>query len=290
MSESRERGGGEESTSRRGRGPPPKPQDERPLSRAQHVLVRAVPVLFSKIKRNQQLGSSVQSMNDLEDHIFKQNVPGRYSSWVEEDHHAGDESRGTTKDGKDDATDNYERNQQIENNSKLHHQHQNSSSYCYTRVGGVKGVLADYKLYHHYERQKQETNQNYSTDDCAKKSECRVESTREQQEKSYCDSHQNDENSSQTSSQDEDEDDEFIQKYRMKQMERWKAAQLQHRTCVYGELVEVDPIQFSEIVDKEEHSNVTVFILLYENCIPECITLLRYMESIARSMVSLNHI
>jgi hypothetical protein len=231
-------------------------------------------------------------MNDLEDHIFKQNVPGRYSSWVEEDHHAGDESGGTTEDDKDDATDNYERNQQIKNNSKLHHQHQNASSYCYSKLGGVKGVLADYKLYRHYELQKQETNQNYFTDNCEKKSECRVESSREQQEKSNCDSHQNDEkNSSQPSSQDDDkdEDDDFIQKYRMKQIERWKAAQLQHRTCVYGELVEVDPIQFAEIVDKEEQSNVTVFILLYENCIPECITLLRYMESIARSMVSLNH-
>lgn len=225
-------------------------------------------------------------MNDLEDRILKQNIPGRYTSWNEEGHRTGDDSTGTN-DESDDASKNYESSPQIPNNSKLHHhqQHQNSSSYCHSKLGGVKGVLSDFKRYQHYEHQKQETSQIYSPDRCEKQSAYCVESTRKQQQKSNWDNKQNDENSSQSSSHEEEEEDEFTQKYRRKQMERWKAAQLPLQTYV-GELVEVDPIQFAEIVDKEEQSNVPVFILLYENCIPECMILLGYMESIARYMVS----
>jgi hypothetical protein len=223
-------------------------------------------------------------MNDLEDRILKQNIPGRYSSWNEEGHRTGDESTGTDDDS-DDATNNYDSRQQIRNNSKLHHhqQHLNSSSsYRYSKLGGVKGVLSDFKRYQHYEHQKQETNQIHTPD----KSEYCVESTRKQQQKSNWDNKESDENSSQASShEDDDDDDDFIRKYRMKQMELWKAAaQLPLQTSL-GELVEVDPIQFAEIVDKEEQSNMPVFILLYEDCIPECMTLLGYMERIARYMV-----
>lgn len=222
-------------------------------------------------------------MTDLEDQILKQNIPGRYSSWWKNEEH-GEEQHDDSDNscGNNDSVDDSNITQSfVEKKSSKYHQQKNSSSSS-SRWGGVKGVLKDFELHQRYERQKNEEKQKYSstnnTPQYSKPSDYLTASTQGQKKQS--DVNQDDDES-------EEETDEFIQRYRVKQLEQWKekAAQLHHTTSIFGEIVEVDPIQFAEIVDEEEKSNVPIFIHLYESCIPECIVLNTYLESLARSMV-----
>jgi hypothetical protein len=223
-------------------------------------------------------------MADLEDQILKQNIPGRYSSWWKNEEH-GEEQHDDSDNscGKNDSVDDSNNTQTfVEKKSNKYLQQKNSSSSSSSRWGGVKGVLKDFELHQRYERQKNEEKQKYSstnnTPQYIKPSDSLTASTQGQQKQS--DVNQDDDES-------EEETDEFIQRYRVKQLEQWKekAAQLHHTTSIFGEIVEVDPIQFAEIVDEEEKSNVPIFIHMYESCIPECIVLNTYLESLARSMV-----
>jgi len=240
-------------------------------------------------------------MADLEDQIFKQNIPGRYSSWWNND--CNEKNKGMGRNGGDSDSD----CESTSNDSQpIKSIDESSSNNLYKNSchrGGVKGVLEDYKLHRNHEsnllKEDAWTERNKISSGtgltCEERS-CSLPSLREQHRQQLLLSMDQKNNHHQTDvsgeSSEEEEEDEFLKRYQAKRLDQWKetaALAAQHSDnlpLAFGEIAEVDPVRFAEIIDEEEESNVPVVIHMYENCIPACVAFNSHLESLARSMVS----
>jgi len=239
-------------------------------------------------------------MADLEDQIFKENIPGRYSSWWKNDFNENNRRlSGNDGDSDSDCDSTFDDSQPIKSidESSSNNLYNNS---CHR--GGVKGVLEDYKLHRNHERNlfKEDAwkEQNKISSEAGltyDERSCSLASLREQQRQQLLLSSDQKNNYHQTDvsgESSEEEDDEFLKRYRAKQLDQWRvtAALAAQRSgnlpSAFGEIAEVGPVRFAEIVDEEEESDVAVVIHMYEDCIPACVVFNSHLESLARSMVS----
>ena len=210
----------------------------------------------------------------LEDQILKKNIPGKYSSW-----------EGNNDDlRKEDDDDDYDEVQT--SNDEIQQQE------TFIRSGndkntGVKGVLADYKESKRMDGRKQEM-ERLETKQALdrqlnggqlKVGELSISANSIEQRRRTKEAQTNDDESSNEDSY-EDSDDDFLSSYRQKRL-------LQLQSCAdwpsFGELMDVTPVQFSEIVDKTD-PRVHVVIHLYESFIPSCKLLDSHLRQLAPVM------
>ena len=206
----------------------------------------------------------------LEDQILKKNIPGRYSSW----------------EGNNDDLREEEEEEEVNTCAET----LNETQLGTIRSGndkntGVKGVLADYKESKRINGRKQEIERlekKHALDRHLNGAQLKVGelsiSSNAIEERKRREAHKNDDESSDESS--DDSDDDFLSSYRQKRL-------LQLQNCAnwpsFGELIDVTPVQFSEIIDKTD-PRVHVIIHLYESFIPLCKMLDSHLRQLAPIM------
>jgi hypothetical protein len=225
-------------------------------------------------------------MCDLEDAFLKKNVPGRYSSWVEDD--ADDNSNNRGQDESDSGSDDND----IEDDEFYFKdlpqlatsQQQNATSMPLLRPSGntgVKGVIADYKEAKREEQLKkaEELMEKFQRSQRATSPSIRsrkgIASKINQQQS----------NDSEKGSDDNDGsdsvDDDFIKRFRMQRL-----AQLQNKSITmptFGTLSYKHPVEFIDLVD-EIDPRVFVVVHLFEPTISESRMLHSALDKVAQAM------
>jgi len=210
----------------------------------------------------------------LEDKILKRNIPGRYSSWEEEG------SLDVEEDSEEDEMDSscYASKLHRPEFTIIHDESSSSSCPQYSSKShrtGVKGILADYK----HEKQNQEYIRNIEHLDhqlvhttCPTTVQPFIQVSNTNHPKIEYD---NDE--------EEDEmenDEEFLKTYREKRLLQLQEIQ---DWPIFGQVLQVNPIDFAEIVDALD-PRVFCIIHLYEEEMSDCQVLKSHLSILAQRM------
>jgi hypothetical protein len=220
-------------------------------------------------------------MGDLEDRLFKKNIPGKYSLW--DDEHEDCEHSDCDSHSSDSVIDD---NPMYKSNSNVPSKVQSS-----TGIGGVKGVLADYRL-HQAEKRREAWNEWKEKQDFIRRMTVGVSlppgevsisiasiKARAKAEKST--------NRGSVESDDSDgeyddyEDEDFFMNYRQQRLRQLRE---QNLPLEWKGVEEVDQFEFSKAVD-ETDASVAVVIHLYEDFVPACRTLKVIMQQISKSFM-----
>ena len=225
----------------------------------------------------------------LEDTFLKKNIPGRYSSWTEEN---DDKKHCNAEDISDSETDDEFYFQGLPNSSTTNpslpvQQPQLRQS----GNTGVKGVLADYREAQQLERlakeedklQKLESLYN-ATHPTIRKSE----HTTAVKDKQNC----SDDDSSNSDDLDDD-DDEFLKRFRNQRIAELQQQQQQNKSTTtsnlqtFGTLSLVTPQEYVQIVDDMDNTISTHYLIvhLYHSTIHTCQMLQTSLEKISQSMI-----
>jgi hypothetical protein len=234
-------------------------------------------------------------MADLEDHFFKQNVPGRWSSHEPRNDIRKDEYN-------DDVVPDIDDNQtpQTEEEALFEQAKQLSQadvpepirrSILAERMKksktGVKGVLADYKAHKAMERAAQEAKVAFQDSVFKRIAEGYKLSPEEalliQQQKDAqknANKQRDESDDDDGSDEDDDDDEEFMKEFREKRLQEMMAKASQP---VFSGCKDVDTNDFIEEVDQADPRTIVV-VHLYEPSVQFCIRMNRFLEEISRSM------
>jgi len=239
-------------------------------------------------------GETIHSyMADLEDIFLKKNVPGRYSSWTEEN---DDKKHCNAEDISDSETDDEFYFQGLPNSSSTKNPpppvQQTQPQLRQSGNTGVKGVLADY-------REAQQEEQLAKEEDNLEKLEAMYNATHHTirksdhpttvKDKQNC-SH---DGSSSSDLDDSDDDDEFLKRFRNQRI-----AELQQSKSIttskqgvqtFGTLSLVTPQEYVQIVDDMDNTTSTqsqyLIVHLYHSTIHTCQMLQSSLEKLSQSMI-----
>ena len=229
-------------------------------------------------------------MADLEDKFLKKNIPGRYSSWVEEN---DDKKHCNAEDISDSETDDEFYFQGLPNSSSAKNPPPPAQQPQIRQSGntGVKGVLADYKEAQQLKRlAKEEENLEKlealynATHPTIRKSE----HTTTVKDKQICSG------DSSSDLDDSDDDDEFLKRFRNQRIAELQEQQQQQRSKstskqlqTFGTLSLVTPQEYVQIVDDMDNTTSTHYLIvhLYHSTIHTCQMLQSSLEKLSQSMI-----
>lgn len=236
-------------------------------------------------------------MGDLEDSIFKVNVPGRWSSHepkgldmrygADEDDtgrhfvanaEADDMEEGTAPKTEEDALfehAKYLNSQDVPEPIRrgiLAERMKKSKT-------GVKGVLADYKAHCKYEKAQQEAALQHRHAVMMRMAEGHKLTA---EESAMYANNTNNENTADNENglDSEDEDDEFLDEFRKKRLQE---LMLKSNKPTFHACKEVGTADFLEEVDNEDQ-RVVVVVHLYESSVQSCVRMNRFLEEMCRTM------
>lgn len=227
-------------------------------------------------------------MADLEESFLKSNVPGRYSSWANDDgddggnHDGGGESTNAAAAGPPTALNRLE-------------------APVPSRNTGAKGVLADRQAAKEEEAYRREVEKRDTTalldraargatmgpgevsaSLAAEEERRRADRIRAREAEARGDDPDGDCGSS--DDDDDDDDDAFMRSYRQKRLLELQnaASSASSSADLYSEVEEVTPIQYAEAVDVTDPDTLLV-VHLYEPHIPACADVNNHLDALARS-------
>ena len=231
-------------------------------------------------------------MGDLEDAFLKKNVPGRYSSWAEEN----DDNENNSDDVSDSEDDEYyfeglpTDNSRTSSSSNMQQQEQQSQQQLRPSGNtGVKGVLADYReakqreqLIKEKERLDELDALYQATHPARRTEDCNIISTNNSNNNDTNDCDDND-------SYDEDEDDDFLKQFRNQRLSELKQQQRSTTSlppkALFGSLITVTPEEYVKLVDNMNNINTDYYLIvhLYESSIQQCQILHSTLDKLASS-------
>ena len=241
-------------------------------------------------------------MGDLED-VLKKNVPGRYSSWVEEnddDKQRNDHDKNNSDDVSDSEDDEYyfeglpTDNSRTSSSSNMQQQEEQSQQQLRPSGNtGVKGVLADYReakqreqLIKEKERLDKLEALYQATHPAMRRAEdCNIISTNNSNNNDTNDCDDNDSY---------DEDDDFLKQFRNQRLSELKQQQQQQQQrsttslppkALFGSLTTVTPEEYVKLVDNMNNINTDYYLIvhLYESSIQQCQILHSTLDKLASS-------
>ena len=227
-------------------------------------------------------------MGDLEEDFLKKNVPGRYSSWADENEdrpsrHATSDETGNNDNASDSDDDDYYFDGLPNATAPLDSQRDPSQPHQPLRPSGntgVKGVLADYREAQQQEqlRKEEERLESLRAFQRATRPGCRADDTNR---------NNNDNASEDDSSHLDDSDDEFIKKFRHQRLtqlqQNQSAAPSSSLPPTFSLLTSVSPEEYVQLVDSID-PRVFLVVHLYEASIQHCRMLHSTLEKVAQSM------
>lgn len=239
----------------------------------------------------ENISDVVKMADSLEDRVLKKNIPGKYSWW--DDHH--DDVR---KEENDEETPN---SVPVNDDDKYYHQSDSSflgpstesmNGYRNGSNTGVRGVIADFKESKECQKYAREMDLRKTQDAIErltlgaklKPGELSISTAankRREKEKRHF-QQENIDNDSEDDSFD-DSEDEFFSSYRQQRILQLEKRSISNWPVYDGELLDVTPIQFSEIIDDTD-PRVWVIILLYESFIPSCRLVTDHLRILAKTM------
>lgn len=230
-------------------------------------------------------------MGDLEDAFLKKNVPGRYSSWTEEnddDKQRNDDDENNNNDASDSEDDEYYFEGLPTNNSRTSssnmQQEEQQPQLRPSGNTGVKGVLADYRDAKQREQLIKETERleeldalYQATHPAMRRAEDCIISTN------------NNDDTNDRDNDSYDEDDDFLKRFRNQRLSELK----QQRSttsfppkALFGSLTSVTPEEYVKLVDNMNNINTDNYHLivhLYESSIQQCQILHSTLDKLASS-------
>lgn len=216
-------------------------------------------------------------MAGLEDRILKKNIPGKYSWW--DDNSDADRSSESSCHLSDSDTGEDSTGEQVAQRNNVELQPSQKGQRKFNT--GIKGILNDYYDSQEQDRSCKKVELRERTDHLnhlaygavLKLGEVSISAASNIERKRS-------EKLNNAESDDECSDDEFLSQYREKRL-----LQLQNNSNwpEFGEISEVEPIQFVEVVDSMD-ARVMVVVHLYESNIKQCNILNKYLEVLARKM------
>lgn len=225
-------------------------------------------------------------MGDLEETIFQENVPGRWSKhsiWGSD--RAPDNEDCTESQGDDEFQDNEDPSDDLKRTN--HHAHvpenvrrQIEAERSTKSQTGVKGVLADAKASKALDRAEME-GKKQERDAILKRmvEGCKVKNQDENNTTS------NDREEAGGSDDDEDDDDTFMAAFRERRLQELKKQQQTVARPQFGCVRDVNGESLLDELEKEE-SGVIVIVHLFEPSVPTCTRLNRILDELAVQMPS----
>ena len=239
----------------------------------------------------------LQSMGDLEDAFLKKNVPGRYSSWTEENdddkqRNDDDDDENNDNDVSDSEDDEYYFEGLPTNNSPTSssnmQQEEQQPQLRPSGNTGVKGVLADYR---EAKQQEQSMKEKERLDELEALYQATHPAMRRAEDCIISTNNNNDTNDRDNDSY--DEDDDFLKRFRNQRLSELKQQQQQQRSttsfppkALFGSLTSVTPEEYVKLVDNMNNINIDDYYLivhLYESSIQQCQILHSTLDKLASS-------
>lgn len=227
-------------------------------------------------------------MVDLEDAFLKKNVPGRYSSWAEENDDKRSSNDNDDNDSEDD--DYYFQGLPSTTESKTMPPPANTTQPALRPSGntGVKGVLADYREAQQDEQLRKEEERLENMKALHRATHPAVRPTTISNNK-HDNKHDNkNDDSSDNDSDFNDSDDEFLKQFRNQRL-----AQLQNtmttttttssKLLTFGSMTIASPDEYVQLVDKLNPQSYLI-VHLYEPSIVQCRMLQSTLEKVATMM------
>jgi Phosducin len=218
-------------------------------------------------------------MGDLEDKLFKKNIPGKYSLWDDNNEECEISGCGSLSSNSD-----IDEDPEYKSISNVPSKVQSSSG-----IGGVKGVLADYRL-HQAEKmkeawmnlkEKEYLMQRMTVGATLPPGEMSMSiasiNARAKTEKSA--NRESVESDNSDGEHDDSEDESFLRHYRQQRLRELREL---HLPLEWKGVEEVDQFEFSKAVD-ETDATVAVIVHLYEDYVPACLMLKVIMEKLSKS-------
>ena len=237
-----------------------------------------------------------RSMGDLEDAFLKKNVPGRYSSWTEENdddkqRNDDDDDENNDNDVSDSEDDEYYFEGLPTNNSPTSssnmQQEEQQPQLRPSGNTGVKGVLADYR---EAKQQEQSMKEKERLDELEALYQATHPAMRRAEDCITSTNNNNDTNDRDNDSY--DEDDDFLKRFRNQRLSELKQQQQQRSTtsfppkALFGSLTSVTPEEYVKLVDNMNNINIDDYYLivhLYESSIQQCQILHSTLDKLASS-------
>ena len=217
-------------------------------------------------------------MSTLEDAFLKKNVPGRYSSWADndDDRRAGDDLDDASNADISDSEDDEYYFEGLPPNSSTTTASTQQSQLRPSGNTGVKGVLADYREAKRIEQLTKDEERKDRLEALHRATRPAVSDRISNGRKDVI----NDKNDSGDSELD-DSDDEFLQQFRSQRLAQLQSTSTSHPT--FGSLTQTSPEDYVTLVDTVD-PQVFLIVFLYEPSILQCRQLQSILEKVAPSM------
>lgn len=224
-------------------------------------------------------------MGDLEDKFFKKNIPGRWSSF-EDNENVEEEEEGMPSQPRSDDFDEASLIQEAKMMVDAEVPEPIRRQILAERLGksntGVKGVLADYQQHVKMETAQRITNQKHRDAVLLRIAQGHRIPLNDQSQPILFPSvfklqdviDQDDEEEEY-----DDEDDEFMMEFRRKRLEELK---VKSTLPTFGICKDVDSSTFLDEIEKEDH-RVIVIVHLFEPSVQSCVRTNRFLEDIAHT-------
>ena len=233
-------------------------------------------------------------MGDLEDAFLKKNVPGRYSSWTEENdddkqRNDDDDDENNDNDVSDSEDDEYYFEGLPTNNSRTSssnmQQEEHQPQLRPSGNTGVKGVLADYR---EAKQREQLMKEKERLDELDALYQATHPAMRRAEDCIISTNNNNDTNDRDNDSY--DEDDDFLKRFRNQRLSELKQQQRSTTSlppkALFGSLTTVTPEEYVKLVDNMNNINIDNYYLivhLYESSIQQCQILHSTLDKLASS-------
>lgn len=240
--------------------------------------------------------------DDLEENIFKRNIPGKYSTWDRDDQsnemRRSDDDRNTTSDGADESMFNNDGEEEMlalaRSLATADIPETIRNNIMAERAGlpstGVKGVLADYKAHQALIAAQREA-------DTASRQQVLMRMARghivagdeleavQGSDTAVFDAKNNYDDYDGADSCD-DEENEFMRDYRAKRLKELKRISQTRGLPVFGNVRDINSADFLSEID-EEDERVWVVVHIYESSIQTCVRMNNVLEEIAAKMTNI---
>jgi len=242
-------------------------------------------------------------MADLEDTIFKENIPGRWSKHTDnKDDYNNNNDNDNDNDNNDDNDDND--NELIDKETEMLEYARDLSNseipetvkqtilaerYCKGKANtGVKGVLEDYKMAMKLEEAQREANEIFRNNVISRMVSGYVIKSDDLDYQQNIEQQIN--NNDNDNSDDELlEDDTFLEEFRKKRLQELKATSSSSSLQIFGTVIDADVDTFINEVDNVDQ-NVIVIVHLYDPDVHTCLRLNKMLEEICETMINIKFV
>jgi len=243
-------------------------------------------------------------MADLEDTIFKENIPGRWSKHTDnkDDNNNNDNDNDNDDYNNDDNDDND--NELIDKETEMLEYARDLSNseipetvkqtilaerYCKGKSNtGVKGVLEDYKMAMKLEEAQREANEIFRNNVISRMVNGYVIKSDDLDYQQNIEQQIN--NNDNDNSDDELlEDDTFLEEFRKKRLQELKATSSSSSLQIFGTVIDADVDTFINEVDNVDQ-NIIVIVHLYDPDVHTCLRLNKILEEICETMINIKFV